>query len=151
MRGALNMPESHPVVEYLQSWLHTGRLSAAERIVLELGRVYRPTLRPKYFRLRAPKQCFFNAGEYAGRGPQFGNYVEGYAASATQPPFHHAWLSLDGETAIDVTLRDPMSYQYFGIEIPTTLLEIWMVWRRHFGILDPFDESLIKELRASRT
>jgi hypothetical protein len=145
------MAETHPIVQELRSRLRSGRLTDAERVVLELGKEYRPILRRGIFRLRANKQCFYNAGEYAGRGPEYGNYVEGYAAYVDQPLFHHAWLSLDGETAIDVTLRDPKKYVYFGIEIPTYLVSKLLLRRGHFGVLDPFDPSLVDELRAIRS
>ncbi len=91
-----------------------------------------------------------NAGDYALSHPKFGTYVEGFAASDDMPPFHHAWLTLDGETAIDVTLRDTKAYFFFGIEFPTAFLSKWLDRRRHWGLLQPFDGALIEDLKAYR-
>jgi len=52
-----------------------------------------------------------------------GFYVEGYAMSHEDWPFQHAWITLDGLHAVDVTLRSPASdCFYFGISIPFRIL-----------------------------
>ena len=134
MRTALNTLEKHPVRDFLLRWKDK-HVSEAELAVLEFGRIFTPINRPKGFRLRKAKQCFANAGDYATRDdPKLGNYVEGFTASKSQTPFHHAWLTLDGETAIDVTLPDASDYTYFGIEFPTVLLRHWITQRGYWGL-----------------
>jgi hypothetical protein len=58
--------------------------------------------RPKGYRRQwARKQCFRNAGILADRG--MGTYCEGFILSPPHFlfPIHHAWITLDGKTAID--------------------------------------------------
>ena len=95
MRASLNTFEKHPVRDFLLRWKDK-HISSAELAVLEFGRVFTPINRPKGFRLGKAKQCFANAGDYATRVPKLGNYVEGFAASDGEAPFHHAWLTLVG-------------------------------------------------------
>lgn len=123
-------------------------MTETELAVLANGHPFVPTVRPKGFDLGKPKDCFVNAGDYAISDPKFGTYVEGFAASDDMPPFHHAWLTLDGETAIDVTLRDATGFSFFGIEFPTELLLKWVCCRGYWGLLDPFDGAIIEEIRA---
>jgi hypothetical protein len=60
----------------------------------------------------------------------------------------HAWITLDGVHAIDVTLRDPASdVLYFGIPFSLEVLERWIRKRRHWGLLDALDTD-IDELLA---
>ena len=63
------------------------------------------------------KQCFANAQCVAVLGNNLATYVEGLCIHPEMPnfPFSHAWLTLDGEHAIDVTLPDAESCAYFGI------------------------------------
>ena len=64
-RFDMQMPSAENLVlQELLSAKQRGRLSAVEQAVLELGRAYHPGSRPKGFRLRAAKQCFYNVGDY---------------------------------------------------------------------------------------
>lgn len=83
-----------------------------QTIVLKHGRTFAPQRRPKGFRLRTPKECFLNSFYVADAGR--GTYVEGFAM-VKDLHFHHAWVTLDGVHAVDVTLRLPEEAQFFGI------------------------------------
>jgi len=67
-----------------------------------------------------------------------GFYVEGYAMSHEDWPFQHAWITLDGLHAVDVTLRSPASdCFYFGISIPFRILRAEILARDgRFPLLD---------------
>jgi hypothetical protein len=86
----------------------------AERAVISRGRPFIGIERPKGYRhQRAIKQCFWNAADAAMRGR--GTYVEGFVVTPDDWwPFHHAWLTLDGQHAIDQTLPDAPKCHYFG-------------------------------------
>jgi hypothetical protein len=90
--------------------------------VLNHGRPYIAAKRSKEYRARKPKRCFSNAAKLAFRG--LGTYVEGFAAFRGNVPLHHAWITLDGLHAIDVTWvwHDPDDCHYFGIEFPGEIL-----------------------------
>jgi hypothetical protein len=64
---------------------------------LDHGRFYVGIIRPKDYRKRAKKRCFYNA-------------------------VHHAWVTLDGVHAIDVTWDDPPDCHYFGIAFPKEIV-----------------------------
>ena len=144
-----NIATEHPVRDFLIGRRRNPYVSETERAVLEIGRIFVPTSRPAAFVLGKPQDCFVNAGDMAIADPKFGTYVEGFAASDDQPPFHHAWLTLDGETAIDVTLRDTTGYSFFGIEFPAEFVLKWVCRRRFWGLLRPFDAALIEDFKAS--
>ena len=73
--------------------------------VLEHGRPYVGISRPKGYRKLKDKKCFYNAGKLALANR--GTYVEGFTGFGSALfPIHHAWLTLDGEHAIDVTWAD---------------------------------------------
>jgi hypothetical protein len=78
-----------------------------------------------------------------------GTYVEGFARSGSSGIVtDHAWITLDGEHAIDQTWPDADKCQYFGIPFSEKVLT--KVMRRHgyYGLLDPVDYDLL-ELRAA--
>jgi hypothetical protein len=89
--------------------------SESLKLLLEYGREFVGIPRPKGFRRQmARKKCFRNAGILMGR--KMGTYCEGFVLN---PPFrfpiHHAWITVDGKTAIDVTLPCASECFYFGI------------------------------------
>jgi hypothetical protein len=77
---------------------------------------FTPVPRPKGFRLGKAKECHANACRIAIDG--HGQYVEGYAGSNTGLLFRHAWITTDGNNAIEVTWRDPGA-RYFDIVCDT--------------------------------
>jgi hypothetical protein len=125
------------------------------RAVLRFGRPYVGIARPKGFRRqRARKQCFMNAAELALSGR--GAYVEGFATPALSRsrPVPHAWITLDGEHAIDQTWPDADRCQYFGIPFSNEVLIKAMNRRGNYAVLhsvdvlQPVDYDLL-ELRAA--
>jgi hypothetical protein len=90
--------------------------------VLTHGRAFTGIARPKGYRRWAEKQCFRNAGLLAERDE--GTYVEGFAIGSFRDlPIHHAWLTLDGTNAVDVTWPTPANEcHYFGIALPRDVM-----------------------------
>ena len=107
------------------------------KLVLSLGRSYRGAPRPKEFRRGPPKKCFQNAGRLAFRGR--GIYVEGYALSRLDDdwPKHHAWITLNGSEAVDVTWAKGETCEYFGIAVQQDDLIRWLTIKGYWGVLDP--------------
>jgi hypothetical protein len=98
-----------------------------EEVVLKYGRPFTAVNRPKGFRLGAKKECFLNSYYAADKGQ--GVYVEGYGLIEDWL-FQHAWITLDGLHAVDVTLRGSVSgYQFFGIPIPLVIMRAEAVVR----------------------
>jgi hypothetical protein len=130
----------HPVVDYLERRISQvgdrGGKVIVEEAVLKHGRQFTAIERPKEFRLGALKRCFANAGDVACR--EKGIYVEGFVISSqTVFPIHHAWITLDGIHAIDVTLRGAVqNYSYFGIPFSLRVLEKWSARRGYWELLD---------------
>jgi len=106
-------------------------IGAVER----LGQRYIPTSVPKGLpRYRAMNQCYRNACRAATDDPRL-RYVEGLALQGTMW-IGHAWVTMDGEHAIDPTWRgqlycgqriDPAA-EYFGVEIP--IKDVWELWSK---------------------
>ncbi len=102
--------------------------AARLKLLFKRGRYYRGIKRPKGYRQRKSGTCFYNAQDLAVCNR--GRYVEGVAYARTSTNgwigMHHAWITLDGETAIDVTYPDAEAHNYFGIEFPTSeIAERW--------------------------
>jgi hypothetical protein len=100
------------------------------------------------------KQCFRNAGILADEGR--GTYCEGFALGEHGFLVHHAWITLDGKTAIDVTLPDAPKYVYFGIpfsgpafaRLHTLLVLERRMWPSYLTL--PIDERVIAALKEMR-
>jgi hypothetical protein len=106
----------HPIKDYLLRNVENPFRRPLEAALLDHGRPFVGIARPKgYRRLRRVQHCFFNsltiATDECGTYPQGGTYVEGYAISrdGRGVPLHHAWITLDGTNAIDVTWRAPLN------------------------------------------
>jgi hypothetical protein len=133
----------HPVVSELER--HVRSLPdprGAEETVLAHGRPFVGSARPKGYALMAIKKCFANAGRLALDGR--GIYVEGFALTGTSGfPFHHAWITLDGTDAIDVTLRGATTtVAYFGIPFSTEVLRRWIAETDYWGPLLDADRPM---------
>ena len=129
-----NIEVDHPLKRELRSVVRDSRgNTVVEQYVIEYGRSFVGIKRPREYRLGPIKNCFANAGNLAVDDE--GIYVEGYAMSpGTGLPFQHAWLTTDGISAIDVTLRSPaQDCWYFGVAFSRRLfgeaLRRKKVWR----------------------
>jgi hypothetical protein len=117
-----------------------------EKAVLSYGRPFIGVDRPKGYRQRRKQACFGNAATLAFTGR--GTYVEGFVTRKDGGLIiPHAWVTLDGEQAIDTTLPDAPEHFYFGIPFPKELVVEWCVRRRNvaYELLDSDDSA---ELRA---
>jgi hypothetical protein len=71
-----------------------------------------------------------------------GTYVEGYASHRGCPK-HHAWVTLDGAHAIDVTRDNPGDCHYFGIAFPNKIVS------RYGALQGSYWASLLSESKPS--
>ena len=95
-----------------------------EEAIRRYGRPFTGIARPKEFRPRTIKRCFNNAGNLASA--ERGIYVEGFGMRHDWL-FHHAWITVDGVHAIDVTLRDTgPGVSYFGIPFSPKVFSRWL-------------------------
>jgi hypothetical protein len=133
--------DTHPVALKLRRQIIWGRTFGnvkVEEAVLEHGRPFIGIKRPKGYRLGPVRDCCVNAGDLALRGP--GIYVEGFAMTKFNYLIQHAWITLDGVQAIDVTLREhPSDVLYFGIPFSLEVLLRWICKRGHWTLLDALD------------
>jgi hypothetical protein len=127
----------HPIKSHLLRTTDNPYRSCIEAVLLEHGCPFIGIARPKGFRLRAQKNCYMNAAIVAvdqGRG----TYVEGLAIGrgGLMP---HAWLTLDGTNAVDITWREPAGEcQYFGIPFSAEVLRKFTTRTRTYGpLLEP--------------
>jgi hypothetical protein len=118
-----------------------------EKAILHHGRPFIGVDRPKHFRLGKIKECFVNAGVLADAGR--GIYVEGFITTPVHSiPIHHAWITLDGVHAVDVTLREPApNCSYFGIPFSSEVLQSALCRLNCWGpFIDAADE--VKEFKT---
>jgi hypothetical protein len=125
----------------LERRISRGGNVTVEEAVLKHGRPFIAIGRPTGYRLGRVKQCYANAGKAACA--EKGIYVEGFAMDSKRF-FPHAWITLDGIHAIDLTLRDPVNnFFYFGIPFCVDVLEEWRARRGNRGrLLDAMDDDL---------
>jgi hypothetical protein len=120
------------ITERVDQWARLGHPAMLDRFILRNGKVYTPTKRIGH--KRTPKECFANATRYVLKNG--GTYVEGYVIGNKLPiPIHHAWVTLDGTDAMDITL-DAENYQYMGVEFDTDTLRKQTARNGYFGLLD---------------
>jgi len=82
-----------------------------------------------------PKQCFQNAFNAFMKDRNL-TYVEGYCTAKNFAfPFNHAWVTRDGKTAHDPTLKNPEQYEYFGITFPRQFTLKAVMERQVYGLL----------------
>lgn len=135
-----HLDEQLALQEALREKVARYAVAPVERALLAHGRLFTGIPKPKGFpRYRAPKQCYRNAGLIAiyderERGYR---YVEGFAYDPDFDfLFQHAWVTLDGEHAIDPTLPFDSKQLYFGLEIPTKVLGAALVELKQRRLLD---------------
>lgn len=125
--------------------------AALTEALLRRGHSFEAIARPKGFRRkRARKQCFMNATVIALGGGA--DYVEGFAASPGMPITHHAWLTLDGDHAIDQTWERPEACYYFGIVVPKDVLVRALDAQGYYGLFDlPLSDAIRDWLKIERS
>jgi hypothetical protein len=131
-----------------KGWPHPERFLM--HAVVDHGRQYVGISRPKGYRKRKDKQCFWNAADLALTDR--GTYVEGYAnLPAGGGPMHHAWVTLDGVHAIDPTWRDPTNCHYVGIAFPKEIVARYGISEGYFvPLLSDYEPSAaLRELLAA--
>jgi hypothetical protein len=119
------------------SWEQIGHHSLLQRFVLRNGKEYTPGKR--IGRRGAAKQCFRNSHLAVARRPSADGwlYVEGFAIHREYPilAFHHAWITVDGDTAMDLTL-DAAQYDYMGVAFDKQTLMEETARTEFYGLLD---------------
>jgi hypothetical protein len=122
------------LTEQADCWGQMGVPSLLERFVLRNGREFTPAKR--IGRKRRAKMCFSNSTDFVIQKRQ-GTYVEGYALSLKFPlmPIHHAWVTMDGDDAMDLTLNAE-DYEYFGVVFDNLTLKSELLKLKRYGLLD---------------
>jgi hypothetical protein len=142
-------PSAHPnpIQRFLRqsvlNWENLGHTPEVGKAVLAYGRPFVGIARPRGYRLGPPSDCYRNAGALATDDREdYGTYVEGYAMSPRGgSPMQHAWLTLDGTNAVDVTWRHSAEEcQYFGIPFSNEVLNRFILRMRVWGELLRPDE-----------
>jgi hypothetical protein len=101
-----------------------------QEFLLRNGRKFVSQAKPRRYKMRTPKFCFYNSRRLVTRSRGALRYAEGYAASPEVPILiHHAWAVDSEDRVIDVTLQNydtrvsrSATTQYFGIVFPK---EVW--------------------------
>jgi len=106
----------------------------ADRLILQYGRPFVGIKRPEGFSRGPRKECYLNS--YDLITIPGATYCEGFAIGNSLE-FHHAWITCDGEHAIDVTLPDGQEHSYFGIEFRSDQFEQFAISRMTDGYMRP--------------
>lgn len=116
------------------NWETLGVPSLLQRFVLRNGKAFAPVKR--IGRKGTPKHCFSNATRFA-LDKCSGSYVEGFALNKKLPlmPIHHAWVTINGDDAMDPTLNS-IDYEYFGVVFAESTLRRELIKLKHYGLLD---------------
>ena len=107
------------------------------------GQEYEAQPLPKGIKKGVMKQCYMNATKLAISKPDL-TYVEGIAYTPKLPGMMavaHAWVVDKAGKVIDNTWSDPHESQYFGVPVPTTRLEMWMLKTKVYGIFGGADKA----------
>jgi hypothetical protein len=125
------------VKRYLNQAVAHAVVSETEKFVLDFGQAYVGTRRPRGFRLGERKQCFYNAAEaICTRRDESLSYVEGYAMVPGLPPIHHAWIALDNQHAVELTVKnDPLEMAFFGVPFSSSELMDLLEKKQTYGLL----------------
>jgi hypothetical protein len=149
------MPGLKLLKHHLEQDVAHGVFSPTQKCVLAYGQLYVGIKRPSGFRLGRQKQCFVNAAEAifnADSEPSTKlSYVEGYAAVPGMPPFHHAWIALDDQYAIELTVRnDPLEMTFFAISFSSSEVIKLLTKSETYGLLGYLNFSAVSDLVQQR-
>lgn len=128
-----------------------GMPSSWEAIVLEHGRRFVPAPLPGGVVRGEPKNCFSNALAVVlgAPGDPECRYVEGFTwhPNLRGLLIHHGWVTVEGtDVAIDPTLPDPETHEYWGIDFQTEYAVEVMERRGSTGMtLQAFTHDLLKD------
>lgn len=103
----------------------SGKYRGMYDLIVREGRPYTPAEVPPELRRRAartPHKCFQRCFDVAGEGDW--TYVEGIAIDpgGVWFPVHHAWVTKDGMTAVDLARPFDPEREYVGIAIENVSL-----------------------------
>lgn len=109
--------------------------ACGEAIVLEHGKRFQWTPRPKGITKKKNRECYRNAYRLVESHPEL-TYVEGYA----MPPafgmaVHHAWAATEDGLAIDPTWAHEGG-EYIGIPLDFAFVSRQIMKTGHWGALD---------------
>jgi hypothetical protein len=137
--------------EYLETVSAEGSLH--DRFLLRNGQEFAP--RKRIGRRRPPKACFANARHFVMSHPE-ATYVEGLVFTKVGIPAPHAWVTTNGNDAMDPTL-DAQGRSYWGVKFTTEQLEKYWPGLGSNGLLGAafntglyadIDPELMKEISA---
>jgi len=105
-------------------------------MVLDVGCDFVGRGLPGEYTLGTPKQCFQNSYDLCIADEGL-TYCEGYVLSDKLPmPLDHAWC-VDAEgKVVDVTLADPIGWEYCGVMIKKEYMQAVISKRGYYGVLD---------------
>lgn len=118
------------LIERIYAFETLGHPMLMERFILRNGKTYAP--RSRIGRKRQAKQCFANSTRFVLDNG--GSYVEGYTLGMGLP-IHHAWVTMNGNDAMDPTL-EASTHEYFGVEFGKALLQRELLRKETYGLLD---------------
>lgn len=113
-----------------------------EGLILHYGKPYTWAPKPKGVRFGKVKECFSNASRMIIGSDRF-NVVEGYAAGLI--PTMHAWLTEDGEHAVEVTWRQAQNpHEYYGIAFANEYVKVTMLKTGYWGVFGSDHRELLE-------
>jgi hypothetical protein len=120
------------LAERVSIWERLGHPSLLERFVLRNGKVYTP--RKRIGHRRKAGECYGNATKHVLNND--GVYVEGFVMIPDIAlPLQHAWVTINGDDAMDPTL-DAMAHEYYGVAFDRKILGREIVSNGYYGLLD---------------
>ena len=113
------------------------------------GQEYTAAPKPKGIKKGVMKQCYMNATKLAISKREL-TYVEGiaYTPKLGKMAVSHAWVVDKEGKVIDNTWDEPETCQYFGVPVPTTRLEMWMIKTKVYGIFGGADKASRELIRS---
>lgn len=110
-------------------------------MLVEHGRFWTASPRPKHVRKRAAGRCFRNSAAVLQNQPVW-YYCEGYATAQSMTPIHHGWLVDEDGLVIDPTWNNGTAY--FGVVIDRCYVDSFYKVKEGMGngILDDWKREI---------